>query len=184
MRKEIKRKYLIWENGIDYSNENLKAIYHSIRELRKDVLVNGGFIEQGYLHLGIGMEIARKLGLVLNFEPDSARLRKQGERKRCGKYKFYFALKSKGHGSRDEEEPEITPELFSEYWSQTRGERVEKVRLDVPYKGYVLQIDVFTDRDLILAEIEVGTEEELNCLEPVGLDVTEDKKYKNQHLAK
>jgi len=79
---------------------------------------------------------------------------------------------------------EIDKELFLEYWEHTEGKRVEKIRYEMQYLGNTVEIDYFTDRDLILAEIEVASEEDANSLEPLGKDVTLDKKYKNANLAR
>ncbi len=177
---ESEKKYLIWENGRDYSTEHLKKIYSSILEIKKSAKINGRTIKQGFLPIGSGMELANKLGLSINFKPNVARLRKEGNKK----WKFYFTLKAKGHASRDTSgDKEITSKLFNQYWGQTKGKRVDKVRLKIPYNGYKLEIDVFTGRDLILAEIE-APEEDLANLLPPGIDVTEKPKYKNVNLAR
>ena len=49
---------------------------------------------------------------------------------------------------------------------------------------YTVEFDVYTDRDLIVAEIEVPSLDMLASLPVLGKDVTEDKRYKNKNLAR
>lgn len=89
---------------------------------------------------------------------------------------------------RAEHEVSITPELFAELWPLTEGRRVEKVRHRVPLGGLVAEIDVFAGalEGLRLVEIEFATETAALAFTPppwVGLEVTDDPRYKNQALA-
>ena len=54
----------------------------------------------------------------------------------------------------------------------------------MPFEGHTAEIDVYTNRDLIVAEVEVPTLKDAEKLSPLGKDVTTDKKYKNRSLAK
>jgi len=177
MPLEIERKYLIKEGKSEYATEAFYRLYPSIDIIEKNVLKNGDIIRQGYLPIKKGMELAERIGLLVDFIVDEARLRDKAGI-------LFFTLKGKGDASRDEIEHQIAKDLFNEYWPSTRGKRVEKVRLSEPYHGYILEIDVFTDRILILAEIEAPTINEVTELKSVGFDVTTDKKYKNKNLAK
>jgi len=171
---EIEKKYLIRENGWSFL---LPLELDSTTEsLKKDVLAHGKKIQQGYLTLEKGMELAEKLGMVVDFDLKEARLRDKAG-------KLSFTLKGKGDVEREELESEIPSNLFAKYWSLTEGRRVEKVRLEKPYKGHTLEIDVYTDRNLILAEIEVPSLEDAKRLKPIGKDVTDDPRYKNRILA-
>ncbi len=177
MPKEIEKKYLIRENGREYAEEGLFRLYPTIELLAKSVLAQGRPIRQGYMPIGKGMDLAHELRLDVAFRVEEARLREASGN-------FYLTLKSAGNVSRDEIEHEITKLLFDKHWSCTKGRRVEKVRLELPYDKHTLEIDVYTDRDLITAELEISTINEAEELQPVGLDVTTDSIYKNKNLAK
>ncbi len=172
MPQEIEKKYLLWEDGIDYSTEALLKLYSSIQDLRDEVLNKGEPIRQGYMQIHAGEKLGESIGLKHDFQPDEARLRdKAGQ--------FHFTLKGEGGLSRNESEEEISKKIFGEFWPQTKGRRIEKIRLEKPYDKHTLEIDVYTDRDLILAEIEVPTVEDAQRLVPLGKDVSEDERYKN-----
>lgn len=176
--QEIEKKCLIRENGVEYATEEFFQLYHSIDSLKDDVLARGKVIRQGYIPIEVGKEIAEKLRLDFGLEPAEARLREN-----CGKY--YFTLKTEGSCSRNEVEVEVPFRLFKKYWLSTSGRQLEKVRLEIPYEGYTLEVDVYTDRrDLIICEVEVPTVEAAERLKLVGLDVTDKQRYKNKNLAK
>ena len=177
MGKEIEKKYLIRENGIEHASEALLQMYNSVEALKKDVLQNGKSIRQGYLPLYAGLKLSDKLGMNADFDFNEARLRDKAG-------KFYFTLKGSGGLSRNELETKIEQEVFDEYWPMTKGNRVEKVRLNMPFEGHTLEIDVYTDRDLIIAEVEVPTTDAAKKLSSLGKDVTTNKTYKNKNLAK
>lgn len=182
MGQEIEKKYLLWENGIDYTDPSFLNVdqeepYHSTQDLRAIVIKEGQTIKQGYLELTLGKKIAEECSLHLDFNPTEARLRDKS-----GKYTF--TIKGEGSLTRNEAEMKIDSELFKKYWSNTSGKRVEKIRLTKPYNGQTLEIDVYTDRDLIVAEIEFPDEISAKHFPALGKDVTEDKNYKNKNLAK
>lgn len=168
MRKEIEKKYLLGEKGISYATS---AAPRSIYPCR------GQKIRQGYLTPQDLKALWVESGHKPNFEISEARLRQQG-------IEFYLTFKSDGTIQRTEEEHCISPAFFQRYWPQTEGRRVEKMRIRTPYGKYSVEIDIYTDRDLITAEIEVPTLEEAQNLTPLGKDITEDPKYKNKNLAK
>lgn len=68
------------------------------------------------------------------------------------------------------------------------GPALTKVRHEVRYNGHLWEIDVFDHPaldGLVLAEIELTEEDDLFDLPPwVGIEVTEDKKFRNGKLAK
>ncbi|HEY7636314.1 MAG TPA: CHAD domain-containing protein [Gemmatimonadales bacterium] len=85
------------------------------------------------------------------------------------------------------EEP-VAPELFERLWPLTEGRRVHKRRYRIPDGELTWEIDEFLDRDLVLAEVELGgrpRDVSLPAwLEPhVEREVTEDQAYTNLHLA-
>lgn len=178
MPQEIEKKFLLSEGEVNYSLANaLVQIYPSIEALRKDVLANGEQIHQGYLDSGTGLSLLKRMGLYVDFKPAEARLRNKAG-------KLTFTVKSAGGTSRGEMETEIPQELFDEYWSWTSGDRVEKVRLSKPYGNHVIEIDVYTNRDLVVAEVEVRKAEELKEILAIGRDISDNPDYKNRKLAK
>jgi len=177
MAKEIERKYLLMEDGEEHFTDNLKILYPSLESLAEDVRKRGERIIQGYLPIESGLKLAESIGIHLDFTPAEVRLRD-----RAGVY--LFTAKAGKGVERDEEERSVPFSIFQRYWNQTRGKRIGKTRLAMPYHGHAAEIDVYTDRDLIIAEIEVPSIEEAERLLPLGKDVTLIEGYKNRYLAK
>lgn len=177
MGSEIERKFLLHENDKDFATKNLSEICFSMKDLKGKVLKEGTKIQQGYLPIEKGMDLANKLGLHVTFSPSEARLRNKGG-------KLYFTIKGEGGIVRDELETGINKKLFQQYWPATQGKRIEKVRLKTPYEGKIAEIDVYLDRKLIVAEVEVPSIEEAEKLKAIGKDITKDPHYKNKNLAK
>ncbi len=188
MAKEFERKFLIYEYGVleataafweafPWEPNRRQRGTRTISGIKSFVIRNGVHIAQGYVPLEQGLDFARRVPLQYDFSAVEARVRhKLG----AG---HYFALKGDGTSERDEAEARMIEELFNEAWPKTKGKRVYKARLEVPYFSKTLEVDVFTDRNLILAEIEVASREELERLVAPGKDVTDDKRYKNKNLA-
>jgi len=178
MAKENERRFLLWENGIDYTTPEFYNFYSSVSDLKRDVLKKGVPIIQGYLPIEKGIELLASLNMTLEFNPIEARLRdRNGE--------FLFNMKSDGKDSRDELPDIALPsKVFLEYWPLTAGRRVAKKRLKLPFSGYDYQIDVHLDRYQIRAEVETETLEELRRVIPIGLEVTENSAYNARNLAK
>jgi CYTH domain-containing protein len=92
-------------------------------------------------------------------------------------------------GYRIEREEYITENMFNESWPKTDGKRIKKIRYQIPYQDFVIELDKFSDEnsELILAEVEFKSEQEIkNFKIPVwfGEEVTTNPKYKNANLAK
>jgi adenylate cyclase len=90
--------------------------------------------------------------------------------------------------SRIEVEEACGRDVFQKLWSLTVGRRVEKQRYALPEGERVWEIDEFTDRVLVLAEIELATADEVvtfpSRLAPyVVRDVTDEPTYVNAKLA-
>jgi len=124
-------------------------------------------IHQGYVTVG----------------PDGTevRLRRKGDR-------FFQTIKRGSGLSRIESEIELTREQFDALWPQTEGRRVVKDRYEIPYRGCVIELDVFHGalEGLVIAEVEFGTVNQSNSFTPpdwFGDDVTEDPRYTNRSLA-
>lgn len=108
----------------------------------------------------------------------------------AGRQRSYFRTVKVGSGLvRSELEEQTTAELFKAMWPLTKGKRLTKRRHRVPHGDFTWEVDEFTDRDLVLAEIELPsaeTEVEIpDWLEPfVDREVTGDAAYVNWNLAK
>jgi CYTH domain-containing protein len=91
--------------------------------------------------------------------------------------------------SRSEFEEPIPEHVFLSLWPMTQGSRVHKRRYRVPAGDLTWEIDEFLDRDLVLAEIEVPSEDTEVVLPDwllVALvrEVTEEQEFSNVQLAK
>ena len=177
MPDEIEKKYLIREGAEECITDEFKLKFYSIDYIAREILKEGEKIRQGYLDLGKGSDLAKMLNIDIGFEIMEARLRDKAG-------KFYFTLKGDGTLSRSELEKEIDSGLFNEYWPETGGKRLEKCRLKKPYHEYEAEFDLYLDRNLIIAEVEVPSIEDALKLLPLGKDVTDDKRYKNKNLAR
>jgi CHAD domain-containing protein/CYTH domain-containing protein len=71
----------------------------------------------------------------------------------------YRTIKAGAGLSRLEVEEEVPAPLFDTLWPLTAGRRVLKSRHKVQHQGLTWEIDEFADRDLVLAEVELPTED-------------------------
>ena len=90
---------------------------------------------------------------------------------------------------RTELEDETTAEVFAAMWPLTEGKRLTKRRHRVPAGDLAWEIDEFTDRQLVLAEIELPSADTVievpDWLAPyVEREVTTDATYLNWALAR
>lgn len=177
MPDENEKKYLIKENHTDFAAPKFFSFYKTVSDLQQEAFQDGIFITQGYLPLEDGLELADRLDMVPDFDPVEARLRLE-----AGRHWFY--LKSDGKFSRQELPKFINKAIFDEHWKLTDGQRIEKARIIKPYGRFSVEFDVYMDRTLIIAEVEVKSEKDLAKLIALGEDVTDDPKYKNKNLAK
>jgi len=105
------------------------------------------------------------------------------------KQSAYFQTIKKGAGiSRTEIEIELSAEQFEQLWPHTDGRRLSKIRYTLPVGSHTAELDRFEGhlKGLLLVEVEFGSMQEAERFEPpdwFGDDVTEDKRYKNKHLA-
>jgi len=183
MAKEIERKYLLMEDGIDYSTELFKDTFVSIDNLIGIIKTKGVDINQGYLDISTSKDRLDKLYDLkllkedVNFKPTILRLRKYGQ-------EYLFTIKGSGKMERDEIEFPISKKLFDKWWIETKGVRVKKRRYTHPFKSLKLEIDLFTDRNLMIMEIECVSISKANHLPEFGKDVTMDSRYANRKLAR
>ena len=109
------------------------------------------------------------------------RLRKKGRRA-----SLTFKV---GRGNvREEREIKLTPKQFAALWPGTIGRRLRKVRYDLPWKEFLIEIDIYRGKNqgLIVAEVEFpdhGTRRKFKPPDWFGREVTGEKRYSNIRLA-
>ena len=91
--------------------------------------------------------------------------------------------------SRIEFEEPMDAAVFEQLWPLTEGSRVSKRRYVVPDGDLVWEIDEFTDRDLVLAEVELPSADIVPdapewLADHIVRDVSEESGYVNQKLAR
>jgi CYTH domain-containing protein len=110
------------------------------------------------------------------------------ERRADGTVRLIRTLKTGRGLVRTEIETDVSPAVFDAVWPMTSGRRVRKRRTSVTFGTRQLEIDVFLDRTLVLAELEVDQVDEVVDLPQWLLDVlvaevTDDPSYSNARLA-
>lgn len=109
--------------------------------------------------------------------------------RRAGEAPRYYRTVKLGSGlSRTEVEEEADSATFRRLWPLTRGRRVRKLRFKVPDGPLTWEIDRFRGRDLVLAEVELPTEDYDVRIpdwlrDHVKRDVTGEPEYVNINLA-
>jgi len=111
------------------------------------------------------------------------------EQHQDGGVKYYRTVKLGTGVKRVEIEDETDRRTFEHLWQLTEGRRLRKRRHLVPNGGDLWEIDEFTDRDLVLAELEIDSEDA-----PVRIpewlrvvlvrEVTDERAYGNRSLAR
>lgn len=118
------------------------------------------------------------------------RLHERVRRKVTEAATVYLRTVKLGSGiTRIEVEETCTAKVFEKLWSLTVGRRVRKKRYAIAEGDLVWEIDVFTDRELALAEVELKTAERIPeipaWLAPyVVREVTDEPAYLNLTLAR
>ena len=183
-----------WCDRLDEVLRTLDAAVHALRAEGSPVSANG-----------LPMEIERKY--LLRSCPPAARavppvrieqgwipgqaLRERLRRRHApdGSVSCWRTVKLGPAEARIEVEEVTTPELFEAMWPLTRTARIRKDRYAVPHGPHTWEVDVFLDRDLVLAEVELGDVSEQVIIPPwlapyVERDVTGDPAYHNAVMAR
>ena len=111
------------------------------------------------------------------------------ETRRDGSMRYYRTVKAGRGVERIELEDETDERTFEHLWQLTDGRRLTKRRYRVPVGDDEWEIDEFTDRELVLAELEMPTADYRiaipEWLAPVLVrDVTDEPGYTNRALAR
>lgn len=178
---EIECKYLLCENAKSYTNEDFNEKFCTLDNLINETMDNGVEIEQGYLDIKYAQDIMKILKLKLDFMPYELRVRKMTQ---DDADKYFITFKSDGTLKREEKELTISQQDYDTWYELTEGKRILKKRLTKNINGLNYEFDVYTDRGLIVCEVEVGDESMVDKIIPFGLDITANKIYKNRNLAK
>jgi CYTH domain-containing protein len=139
-----------------------------VKELPDDLTKSRCFlIEQGYL----ATESAGR----------QVRLRKTGSGT-----SLTFKVGRSSH--REEREIKLSPKQFAVLWPGTTGRRLRKLRYEVPWKGLLIEIDIYRGRHagLVVAEVEFPDRASCRKFKPpswFGREVTGEKRYSNVRLA-
>jgi CYTH domain-containing protein len=172
---ECERKFVISDMDGDYLRTTAKI---TLKELINKILTNGEHIMQGYIKPA-KLHIKDELGIDLGFKPKSIRLRRQGA-------SFYLTCKEKTADKENPREVEykITSEIFIKYWPLTAGSVIRKVRLTEEKGDTTIMWDVFTDRYLVMAEIEADSFDKVNPAKPLSTkEVTGQSEWSNRSLS-
>jgi CYTH domain-containing protein len=108
--------------------------------------------------------------------------------RRGGEVRYYRTIKTGSGLSRMELEEETTERIFRHLWRLTKGARIRKLRFRVAEGDLTWEIDRFRGRRLVLAEVELPSEDAdapiPEWLAPcVEREVTGEKEYVNINLA-
>lgn len=101
---------------------------------------------------------------------------------------YILTYKSKGLMAREEYNLPLTEEAYLHLKSKADGIIIEKVRYQIPFGKYTVELDIF-EKDLAtltLAEVEFESIEEANRFVPpewFGEDVTYESRYHNSTLS-
>jgi CHAD domain-containing protein/CYTH domain-containing protein len=118
-------------------------------------------IERKFLLSGLPDRVLREEMIEIDqgWLPGST-VRERLRRTRQGERVRYLRTVKLGQGlKRTEFEEGMESRVFEQLWPLTEGCRVQKQRYRVPEGPYVWEIDVFCDRDLVVAEIELPAED-------------------------
>lgn len=146
-------------------------------EIERKFLLSGlpeGLVEYPQMEIRQGYLIVTQDGTEL-------RIRQKADR-------FFQTIKMGEGLSRTEIEIEIDVAQFEALWPHTDGRRVDKVRYKVPVGRHVAELDLFEGRlaGLRMVEVEFPSVAASQSFDPpawFGVEVTEDKRYKNKWLA-
>ena len=100
---------------------------------------------------------------------------------------YELTYKSKGLLVREEYNLPLTEEAYKHLREKVDGKLITKKRYMIPYKEYMIELDVFEGplAPLKFAEVEFDSIDEAECFTPpdwFGEDVTFEAKYKNSNL--
>ena len=169
------------------------AFFSAVERVRESLVTTGAAdveIERKYLLSELPPSLAgRPYREIDQGYIPGERLRERVRRVRMDGEEWYVRTVKVGSGIRRIELQEDTDQkTFEVLWPLTWGRRVIKRRYRVPEGGLVWEVDEFTDRDLVLAEVELPSEDVQPKLPDwiapyVVREVTDESEYVNANLA-
>lgn len=164
---------------------------HRIVQGLRDAGGAGVEIERKYLLRSLPQELAGATAAEIEqgYLPGRELVERLRRTKTADGVTFLRTVKSGAGIVRTELEEECSRDLFDAMWPFTKGRRLRKRRYRVADAGHTWEIDEFTDRPLVLAEIELtSAREEVHLPEwltrCVEREVTDDPDYLNVRLAR
>lgn len=140
---------------------------------------------QGYLCTGPVVRIRKseqdgEVRYILCYKAKIGTLGKEKERMAEGESKFAKV--------NEEVELPLTESSFATLLKKVEGRVIEKTRYLIPYREYLIELDVFEGElsGLYFAEVEFPDGEHADSFEPpewFDRDVSNDKRYRNSYLA-
>ena len=111
----------------------------------------------------------------------TVRIRKNDE-------KYELTYKGPGGLTHPEYNLPLTEEGYLHLLEKADGKVIEKTRYKIPFGKFLIELDIFEGhmKGLIMAEVEFDSEEEALAFDRpcwFGMDVTDDKRYKNAYMA-
>lgn len=101
--------------------------------------------------------------------------------------KYYLTQKDEENLAREEITKEVPESFYLNQKKNKIGNEIHKLRYVVKLEdGTIAEIDLFTNYNLNIAEVEFNSEEEANNFRPpkwFGKEVTDNIKYKNKSIA-
>src|SRR6266403_1659095 len=90
--------------------------------------------------------------------------------------------------SREEREIKLSPKQFAALWPATVGRRLYKLRYEMPWKNFLIEIDIYRrkHKGLVVAEVEFPNRTACRKFKApawFGREVTGNKRYSNVRLA-
>lgn len=179
------------ENSVSFFRD-LDAVVERIADAASDGLE----IERKYLLRFVPDEArdGRRIDIAQGYVPGSRlheRIRRVSIAHGSGRKEIHFYRTVKvGEGVvRTEIEEETTESIFLAMWPLTKRRRLRKRRFEIEADGRTWEIDEFKNRDLVLAEIELDSEDDdvvfPDWLAPaVQREVTGEPEFQNINLAR
>jgi CHAD domain-containing protein/CYTH domain-containing protein len=187
----LQRAWLDDRGPLDALSAGVEALAGALEAEHRGALDSMREIERKYLLDAVPAHARKhpKFEIDQGWVPGE-RLHERLRRVRGGGEERYYRCVKLGEGLRriEIEEP-TTRAIFARLWPLTKGKRVRKRRYVVEENGARWEIDEFRDRDLVLAEIELDSEDaEVRIpawLAPhVVREVTGEPEYVNLNLAR
>jgi CYTH domain-containing protein len=191
---EAEQRELFMRLRESWLGDRSAAFFSAVEKVRESLVTHGAAeveIERKYLLSELPPALAgRPYREIEQGYIPGERLRERVRRVRRDGEEWYVRTVKVGSGIRRIELQEDTDrQTFEVLWPLTWGRRVIKRRYRMPEGGLVWEVDEFTDRDLVLAEVELPSEDVQPRLPDwiapyVVREVTDESVYLNINLAR